>query len=388
MTEGAKKVAVVGAGAFGGWTALALRRRGVEVVLLDAWGPGNLRASSGGETRVIRGMYGADQVYVDWVVRSLELWQDAERRANRRFYHRTGVLWMFSVDDRYARTSIPLLEAANLPVDELSIDEARRRFPQVSFDGVHSVFFEREAGYLTARLGCQAVAEALVAEGGEFRRVAARPGPIERGRLTRLDLADGGTLLADAYVFACGPWLGTLFPEVIGDGVLATRQEVFYFGADDAERRFDEGTLPIWFDFTDRIYYGIPGNLERGFKIADDTRGEPIDPTNSQRSVTPARLAEARAAVARRFPDMARGPLLGAEVCQYENSPDGHLIAGTHPAAENLWILGGGSGHGFKLGPALGLNAAAWIGGEGAPPELFALRRLAEISKRTTQFST
>ncbi len=383
-----KKVVVVGAGAFGGWTALALQRRGVAVTLLDSWGPGNSRASSGGETRVIRGMYGPDPVYVDWVVRSFELWKDAERRWNRRFYHPTGVLWMFSVDDRYARVSIPLLASAKLPVDELSLDEARRRFPQIRFDGVRSVFFEREGGYLTARLACQAVAEMFVAEGGELRRVEARPGPIEKGRLSRLDLAQGGTLEADTYVFACGPWLGSLFPEVIGDGVLPTRQEVFYFGAPAGDRRFDEGTLPTWIDFADRIYYGIPGNLERGFKVADDTRGEPIDPTEAERSVTPARLAETRAALAHRFPDLAHGPLLGAEVCQYENSPDGHLIAGTHPEAENLWILGGGSGHGFKLGPALGESAADWIHHESTPPELFALRRLAEISKRKTQFST
>lgn len=383
-----KKAAVVGAGAFGGWTALQLLRRGVAVTLIDTWGPGNLRASSGGETRVIRGMYGADKIYVDWVVRSFELWKDAERRWGRRFYHPTGVLWMFSVDDRYVKTSIPLLEAAKLPVDQLSLDEARRRFPQVRFDGVRSVYFEREAGYLTARRACQAVAEAFVAEGGELRRVAARPGPIEHGRLSRLDLADGGKLEADAYVFACGPWLGSLFPQAIGDGVLPTRQEVFYFGAPQGDRRFDEGTLPIWIDFSERIYYGIPGNLERGFKVADDTRGEPIDPTDAERTVTPARLAEARETLARRFPELARAPMVGAEVCQYENSPDGHLIAGTHPEAENLWILGGGSGHGFKLGPALGENAASWILGESTPPELFALARLAEISKRKTQFST
>ena len=383
-----KKVAVVGAGAFGGWTALHLLRRGVEVTLVDAWGPGNLRASSGGETRVIRGMYGADKIYVDWVVRSFELWQDAERRFGRRFYHPTGVLWMFSVDDRYAKTSIPLLEAAKLPVDELSLDQARRRFPQVRFDGVRSVYFEREAGYLTARLACQSVAEAFVAEGGTLRRVAARPGPIESGRLTRLELADGSTLEADAYVFACGPWLGKLFPHAIGDGVLPTRQEAFYFGPPEGDRRFDEGALPIWIDFAERIYYGIPGNLERGWKVADDTRGVPIDPTDAERSVTPERLAETRAVIARRFPDMARAPMVGAEVCQYENSPDGHLIAGTHPEAENLWILGGGSGHGFKLGPALGENATSWILGESKPPELFALGRLAEISRRKTQFAT
>src|ERR1700712_5013914 len=87
-------VAVVGAGAFGGWTALALLGRGARVTLFDAWGPGNARASSGGESRVIRGMYGPDRLYTEWVAYSLEVWQEAEARWGTRLYHPTGCLWM------------------------------------------------------------------------------------------------------------------------------------------------------------------------------------------------------------------------------------------------------------------------------------------------------
>src|SRR3954471_17951837 len=87
-------VAVIGAGAFGGWTALHLLRRGARVTLLDAWGPGNARASSGGETRVIRATYGPDRIYVQMVARSLQLWRENETRWRKPLYHRTGVLWM------------------------------------------------------------------------------------------------------------------------------------------------------------------------------------------------------------------------------------------------------------------------------------------------------
>src|SRR5215207_3676867 len=144
----AMRVVVVGAGAFGGWTAIALLRRKVAVTLVDAWGPGNARASSGGETRVIRGMYGADRLYTEWVNRSFDLWIDGEARWDAKLYQRTGALWMFSGDDSYARASLPLLAACDLHVWELGLAAAARRFPLFDFDGVKTVFHEHEAGYL------------------------------------------------------------------------------------------------------------------------------------------------------------------------------------------------------------------------------------------------
>src|SRR3954447_24784826 len=87
-------IAVIGAGAFGGWTALYLLRQGAHVTLLDAWGPGNSRASSGGETRVIRGTYGPNQPYTKMAARAAQLWNENEKRWNMKLIHRTGVLWM------------------------------------------------------------------------------------------------------------------------------------------------------------------------------------------------------------------------------------------------------------------------------------------------------
>jgi glycine/D-amino acid oxidase-like deaminating enzyme len=381
-------VAVIGAGAFGGWTALWLRRRGCRVTLLDAWGPGNSRSSSGGESRVIRGIYGPDQIYVDWVVRSFAVWRESEARWGTRLYHPTGVLWMFSGDDTYARSSMPYLTAAGLPVSEFALSEACRRFPQIDFAGVGSTFFEESAGWLAARRACRAVAAALVAEGGEVRQAAAFPGAIRGGRLERLDLADGSALEADAYVFACGPWLGGLFPEVIGEAIQSTRQEVFFFGTPAGDTRFQEGAMPIWLELGEHHYYGIPGNDHRGFKMADDTRGEPIDPTFGDRTLTPALIDKARRYLALRFPALAGEPLVEARVCQYENSPDGDFLIDRHPEAGNVWLVGGGSGHGFKLGPAVGEHAAGLVLGEGTPLRRFSLQRLTETSARKTQFGT
>ncbi|HET9209573.1 MAG TPA: FAD-dependent oxidoreductase [Thermoanaerobaculia bacterium] len=370
-------VAVIGAGAFGGWTALHLLRRGARVTLLDAWGSGNSRSSSGGETRIIRGVYGPDRIYVDWTARSFGMWKEAEQRWGRRLYRRTGVLWMAGEDDAYIRESVPLMRDAGLEIEEIATAEARTRFPQIDFEEVRSVFHEPEAGYLLARRACQAVAEAVAAESGEVRIAAAFPDWSRAGNLDRLELADGSALQADLYLFACGPWLGGLFPEVVGEKLLrVTRQEVFFFGLPPGDPWFHEDRCPTWIDLSrERIYYGMPGNEHRGFKVADDTRGAPFDPTFDERLVTRDLLEAARETLARRFPRLANEPVVETRVCQYENSPDGHLLFGRHPHTGNVWLLGGGSGHGFKLGPALGEYVAKILLEDGTPDPLFRLDR-------------
>jgi sarcosine oxidase len=203
-----------------------------------------------------------------------------------------------------------------------------------------------------------------------------------------LRLDDGTRVEADVYVFACGPWLGRLFPDVLGDAIHPTRQEVYYFGTPRGTDHYQPRRLPIWIDFGERIFYGVPDVHGRGFKIADDTRGAPMDPTDGERTPSAEGIARARRLLAERFPELAKAPLISAEVCQYENSPDGDLIVDVHPEAKNVWLVGGGSGHGFKLGPAVGeLTAQAILTGK-AVPELFRLQRLRDAKKPKTQFDT
>jgi sarcosine oxidase len=370
------RVAVVGAGAFGGWTALHLRRAGVEVALIDAWGPGNARASSGGETRVIRTIYGPTPRYVQMAARALTLWREWDSGRSERFYRPTGVLWMVGADDSYVRQSLPALRDLALPCEEIEPTAAGRRWPQVSFEGITKVYLEQEGGYLLARQACEAVAGELVRIGGTYRQVAVASVSAE-GRRPRVRLSDGTPLEADRYVFACGPWLGQLFPDVIGARVQPTRQEVFYFGTPAGDDRFLEARLPVWVEAGDKFVYGIPGNLHRGFKVADDAHGAAFDPTDGERMPSGEGERSVRAFVRRRFPLLARAPVLGAEVCQYENSPDGHFIIDRHPAMPDVWIAGGGSGHGFKMGPALGELLAQQVREDAIPDPFFTLQRLA-----------
>lgn len=372
-----QRIAVIGAGAFGGWTALMLARLGARVTLVDAWGPGNTRASSGGETRVIRGTYGMRRAYTALATRALQLWREHDARWQTRFFRQTGALWLFGRDDSFGRASAEALAAHDLPHEWLSPADLAIRYPQISNDGVHAALFEPEAGYLLARRACEHVAQRVEAEGGLLRTGAvARPVDAD-GPLTRVALNDGNSLEADAFVFACGPWMGDLFPGVLGSLIQSTRQEVYYFGTEAGDRGHGETQLPVWLDMGERIYYGIPGNANRGFKLADDTSGEPFDPTTGSREITEEGVRAARAFMARRFPALAGAPFLGGEVCQYESSPDSHFIVDRHPRSPNVWLIGGGSGHGFKMGPALGEIVAAAVMGTKEPASGWSLARFA-----------
>jgi sarcosine oxidase len=368
-------VAVVGAGAFGGWTALYLLRSGARVTLLDAWGPGNSRASSGGETRVIRGTYGPISPYTAMAEQALKLWHKHEKEWKRQFLIRTGVLWMAaSGEDSFERGSVEMLRRAGTKYEELSVRTIKKRWPQINLEGVNWGIYEPEGGYLIARIICQAVAERFVAEGGEYRQVAVLSDELETGTWRNLSLADGSALAADMYVFACGPWLGKLFPATIGNRLRPTKQDVFFFGTPAGEK-LDDQHLPVWADHRDRFRYGVPGNQGRGFKIADDTRGPLFDPTAGERVVSADGLRAIREYLAFRFPAMKNAPLVETRVCQYEQTPDNHFIVDRHPAAENVWLLGGGSGHGFKHGPAVGEMMADLLLKEEEPQAIFRLGR-------------
>ena len=348
-------VAVIGAGAFGGWTALSLLRKGLKITLVDAWGPGNSRSTSGDETRVIRSTYGANPFYFDMNVRALALWKENEKRWSRKLFYNTGVIWFcYEEKSPIVDESIPFAKKHGMDYEYISLDSLRKRYPLVNTEDLHHAWLDPFGGYLKARESCQAVHEAFINEGGTYIQAHARVGEIKSGEMERLNLSNGSHLHADAYIFACGSWLGKLFPEVLGNVITVTKQEAYYFGVpQDRSQEYD--SMPVWVDVDGKdFYYGIPGNANRGFKIGVDRRGENFDPTNGERISNPDVLAHARGFINHRFPGLRNAPLVESRVCPYENSPDGNFLFDKHPEAQNVIFLGGGSGHGFKHGPALG----------------------------------
>jgi len=370
-----RRVVVVGAGAFGGWTALNLARSGADVTLVEAWAAGHTRSSSGGETRVIRHMY-SNALYAGMAARAISLFEQAEREWNETLFHRSGVLFLGQADaSEYFDAGTAALRAQKIDFEQLNREAVTSRWPQIALEGIEQATFEPQSGYLLARRACHAVVQAFERAGGKVLRARARPGRIRNGRVESVDLSNGGSIVADDFVFACGPWLPGLFPELMGPLLSTSRQEVYYFGTPAGDQAHDETGLPVWADFGPRLWYGIPGSERRGFKIADDSHGAAIDPEHAERTPSPEGIEAAGEYLERRFPALKDAPLIDARVCQYTNTGNGDFIVDKHPEAANLWLAGGGSGHGFKHGPALGELIAESVLGERVLEPTFTVAR-------------
>lgn len=281
----------------------------------------------------------------------------------------SGVLWLCAAENDYVRASLAAFREHRIPHERLSARQLTRRYPQISAKGIRFAYFEPRAGILRARLATQTVARAVAASGGRVLLASALSpeGTASSIRLRQLRLLSGKVLSADCFIFCCGPWLPQLFRGLLGARIRVTRQEVFYFGTPPGDARFAPAALPAWIE-PGSDFYGVPALDERGFKIANDRPGPLFDPTMGERTPRPASLDAARRHLARRFPALANAPLAEARVCQYERTPDSHLVIDRHPDYENVWLVGGGSGHGFKLGPAVGEFVAQQVLQPGRTP--------------------
>jgi sarcosine oxidase len=374
-------VAVIGAGVFGAWTAYQLERSGKRVVLIDAYGAGNSRSSSGDESRIIRMGYGADEIYTRSALRSLQLWQELFTRVDQPLFHPTGVLWLAQKGDPYPVKTAETLRKLSVPFDSLTVAEVRRRYPQIGLERISWALLEPESGVLIARRAVQTVTREAVQNGVEYFQDAVKT-PEGSGSLNEITTASGRRISAGNYVFACGPWLPKIFPDLLADRIQTTRQEVFYFGAPAGNRSFLATELPTWIDFKDEAY-GLPDLEGRGVKIATDRHGPAFDPDAGNRVVTDEGLTEVRQCLARRLPALKYAPVIEARVCQYENTSNGDFLIDRHPQFDNVWLVGGGSGHGFKHGPVVGEYVAARIAGSNEEIEpRFSLESKASEQKR------
>jgi sarcosine oxidase len=413
-------VAIVGAGVFGAWTAYQLRRAGAEVVLVDAYGPGNSRASSGGESRMIRMGYGPDEIYTRMAQRSLTLWQElfdhfGSTGKSPRLFKPTGILWLARENDQYCEATLETLQRCQIRYERLDRAELVRRYPQLELGPLNVAtwgILEPDSGVLMARQAVQAVVAQARTGGVTYLQEATLPPEGEKGEkekggmgkgetgrqlyqktadpevdrvstLKSLSTGSGREISADKFVFACGPWLPKIFPALLGQLIHVTRQEVFFFGVPEgaASSRFGPESMPAWIDFGDLVY-GIPNLDNRGFKIAIDAHGPQFDPDTSDRIVLIENVAAVRDYLARRMPELANAPVTETRVCQYENTSNGDFLIDRHPAFENVWLVGGGSGHGFKHGPAVGEHVTALISGEATVEPRFALATKEKAQQR------
>ena len=373
-------VAVVGACVFGAWTAHFLQRAGQRVLLLDEYGPAHNRASSGGESRIIRMAYGPDEIYTQWSKRSLPHWEELNARSGARIFHRTGVLWLARENDSNALATLGVFQKNGVAHERFNEDELRRRYPQIAIDPGIFAIFEPGSGSLMARRAVENVVLEAVKLGAEYRNERVET-PAGKGRLGEIRTSSGATFSAGQFVFACGPWLPYFFPTLLGEKIFPTRQEVFFFGLPPGDTRFSPPQLPTFIDAASE-FYGMPNLENRGIKVGADQHGGRIHPDTMERMPSAESAAKAREYVGRRFPALKNAPLTEARVCQYENTSSGDFLIDRHPDFENVWIAGGGSGHGFKHGPALGEYVSERVLKGGDVETRFSLATKSTVQKR------
>jgi len=368
------RVVIVGAGVFGAWTAHHLLQGGHQVALVDAFGPAHARASSGGESRLIRAAYGKDEIYTRLARGSLPQWQALSDSAGLPILVPHGILFFFADDEPYFRDTAETHRRLGLPTEVLDRSDMARRWPMVDFDGIRFGLFEPDFGALLARRAVQTLVDRFVSAGGTYLQGEVEAPIVTSDRLDGVRLSSGETIAADRIIFAAGAWLPKLFPDLLAGRIRPTRQEVFFFAPPAGDRRFLPEAMPGWADFNGGdMYYGFPDLEGRGVKFAYDAHGPLIDPDTQDRRPSQAALDEVVAYRDRRFPLLRGAPLTESRVCQYENSSNGDFLIDFHPQLSNVLLVGAGSGHGFKHGPEVGRYAAGLLSGDGPVEPRFTL---------------
>jgi sarcosine oxidase len=380
---------VVGAGVMGAWTALWLRREGHAVTLVDRHGPGNRLGSSGDVSRITRSSHGPDRHYPLWQRRALEHWRALEAAGGEQLFVEAGVLWLANENQTFEADSESVLRELRIPVEHWSHDDLARRVPVMDPDGVPWALFEPEAGALLARSAVLATIAAFEAEGGTVLsdrvlppRLDLAPNGSSTGSasLGRIELEAAGRLEADAFVFACGPWLPDIFPAELGSLIEPHRQDVMHFRAPPGDPRYAPGQMPIWIDF-EGSFYGFPALDGVSLKACPDWLGPVERCDESARECADATIEASRAILRKRFPAVAEQPVVRTWTCFYEVTPDANFVIDRHPSLADTWIAGGGTGHAFKHGPVIGEYLAGLVGGDaatvdrlGPPDDRFAIR--------------
>ena len=360
-----RSLVVVGAGVFGASLARHCARAGWAVTLVERVAPGHERSGSGDLSRIIRCGHGVDEWHARSARRAWALWHEIDPR----LVVGCGVLWLARGDDGWEAATERTLRALGIPCARVNPAE---RFPSFAGDDVAWALLEPEAGVLRARDATLTLAKQAIAAGAEYAGADARPA----GAAVVLD--DGRRLEADRVVWACGAWLGSLFADLVT--LRITQQDVFYF---EAGARWRTPGVPAWVDY-DGAAYGL-GDLDgRGVKVCSDVEGPPFD-VDGARVPLAAHERGARKLLARRFPALAGVPLAASRVCQYELTADTRFLIAPHPDHDGrVWLLGGGSGHGFKHGPALAERVERWLAGAEPPDPQFGLGpRTADRALRT-----
>ena len=339
---------VVGAGIAGASTALALRRAGLEVRLIEQSQPGHAGAASGGEHRILRCSHGSDELYTDWARQARLGWLELAAQTGRELFVQNGAVMLAREGHTgWEDASAATLAAQGIPHFRSDARELAVRLPRANLAGIAYGLWEPEAGFVYAKRATRATVEQFVREGGRLERGRVATDARERPQL------DGVPLAADVIVIATGGWTSTLFPRHLRRLIEVVRQNVIMVAPPPGDDGYDASRAPCWIDHGNGAY-GIPAAGGYGFKAVLIWRQLAIDLDHSDRLVDASSIARTRRYLATRFPGMEHAPITGCSVGQIANTPDTHFVIDRHPEHEDIVLVAGDSGHLFKHGPVLG----------------------------------
>ena len=361
QTRPSPDVIVVGAGAFGGWTAYYLRQLGARVRLVDAYGPGNSRATSGDETRGVRSSYGdrgvRAELWTRWANQAIDRWTtfDAEwgRQMKVRLFFSTGDFIFRAAPETFTDRTQAVWKQLRIPFELPNVTDVTREYPQFDLTNMTLAIYDPRAGVVRARRACEVLAEAFRQAGGELLMGHASLGDRSGDRLQNIKtVGPAATLTAATFVFALGPWFPKAFPELMASRIRTPMGHVHYFGTPPGDDRFTFPNIPSW-NFPGVTGWAALPPDNRGFRVR--LRGSAAtDPDTSERAFDRSQDALPRAFLAERFPRLAKAPLLETRACHYEMSSSGNFIIDRFPGFSNVWVAGGGTAEGFKFGPVSG----------------------------------
>ncbi|HEY4100941.1 MAG TPA: FAD-dependent oxidoreductase [Gemmatimonadales bacterium] len=443
VTPPSFRVIVIGAGAFGGWTSYHLRHLGAHVTMVDAYGPANSRATSGDESRGVRSSYGdkaapVGELWSAWAREAMHRWPAFDREwghdLKSQMFWKTGDVFLRPDWQPDIKRTREIWDKAKVPHEVLTPDECRYRWPQINIDNITAILYEPDAGVVRARRGAQAVASVVThALGVKLIIAHARPTDPVNGRMNELALINGDKLRADAYVFACGPWLPKVFPDLLGNKFRLPLGQVVYYGTPPSSDAFTFPNMPS-FNFPGVTGWVALPEDSRGFRVrgtesgprpapaATDTTGRggrgaaagatpgaatdsgrgagqrgaapadstgrgggrggagaatrpPADPAQqdpdlSTRWFDIATQARQREFVNHRFPGMKDAPVVATHACHYETTSSRNFIIDVHPQMSNVWIAGGGNAEAYKSGPVIGEYVARRVTGHPGDPAI------------------
>ncbi len=306
-----------------------------------------------------------DHWYARSALRSRSLWIQIGEEEGVELFVPCGGVWLArSAEGFEARSASDLLDL-QIPAELLAPEDVAQFFPHVRCDDLAFALYEPLAGVLRATTCVRTLIGRAVRQGAKFRTARAQPS----GAGVQLD--NGEHLVADRVVWACGPWLPAIFAGRLD--LRSVKQSVFYFGADP---RWTTPPVPAWIDDSGDGYGlgDLDGNGVKAVHVKPED-GPDFDPDHGERIPEPGALARTRELLGHRFPSLAAAPLVATRVCQYELTGDRHFVIAPTDETAREWIVGGGSGHGFKHGPAVGEYVADLLEGRQRPRAAFALDR-------------